>query len=142
MPKNLIFIGLAIFSWIGYKKYILAKKINISLKNIGFAGGTFWEPIVNVQLEIENPTDTTSDLQKISGEILLQNKVVGTVYQNINQKILSKQKTVINFDVKLNLIDASLISINNQFKNQIIELKGDLIVDFISFPLNYQIQLP
>ena len=29
MPKNLIYIGLAILGWIGYKKYILAKKINI-----------------------------------------------------------------------------------------------------------------
>ena len=142
MSKNLILVGLAVLGWIGYKKFILAKKINISLKNIGFNGGTFWQPVVNVQLEVENPTDTTADVQKISGNILLQNKIVGTVFQNVNQKILAKQKTVINFDVQLNLIDASLISINNKFSNQIIEFNGNLIADFVSFPLNYSIQLP
>jgi hypothetical protein len=142
MSKNLILVGLAVLGWIGYKKFILSKKINISLKDIGFNGGTFWQPIVNVKLEVENPTDTTADVQKISGNILLQNKIVGSVFQNVNQKILAKQKTVITFDVELNLIDASLIAINNQFKNQIIEFKGNLVVDFVSFPLNYSIQLP
>jgi hypothetical protein len=141
MSKNLILVGLAVLGWIGYKKFILSKKINISLKDIGFNGGTFWQPIVNVKLEVENPTDTTADVQKISGNILLQNKIVGSVFQNVNQKILAKQKTVITFDVELNLIDASLIAINNQFKNQIIEFKGNLVVDFVSFPLNYSIQL-
>ena len=142
MSKNLILVGLAVLGWIGYKKFILAKKINISLKDIGFNGGTFWQPIVKVQLEVENPTDTTADVQKISGNILLQDKIVGTVFQNVNQKILAKQKTVINFDVQLNLIDASLISINNKFSNQTIEFTGNLVADFVSFPLNYSIQLP
>jgi len=142
MSKNLILVGLAVLGWIGYKKFILAKKINISLKDIGFNGGTFWQPVVNVQLEVENPNDTTTDVQKISGNILLQNKIVGTVFQNVNQKILAKQKTVINFDVQLNLEQAAIILISNKFKNQLIELKGNLIVDFVYFPLNYQIQLP
>jgi hypothetical protein len=142
MPKNLIYIGLAILGWIGYKKYILAKKINISLKDIGFNGGTFLQPIVGVKLEVENPTNTSADVQKISAEILLQNKVVGTIYQDINKKILAKQKTVIEFNVELNLTDAAIILITNKFKNQLIQLKGNLIVDFVYFPLNYQIQLP
>jgi len=142
MSKNLILVGLAVLGWIGYKKFVLAKKINISLKNIGFNGGTFWQPVVNVQLEVENPTDTTTDIQKISGDIFLQNKIVGSIFQNVNQKILAKQKTIINFNVQLNLVDAALISINNKFSNQIIEFKGKLIADFVSFPINYSIQLP
>jgi len=142
MSKNLILVGLAVLGWIGYKKFVLAKKINISLKNIGFNGGTFWQPVVNVQLEVENPTDTTTDIQKISGDIFLQNKIVGSIFQNVNQKILAKQKTIINFNVQLNLVDAALISINNKFSNQIIEFKGNLIADFVSFPINYSIQLP
>jgi len=142
MSKNLILVGLAVLGWIGYKKFILAKKINISLKNIGFNGGTFWQPVVNVQLEVENPTDTTTDVQKISGDIFLQNKIVGSIFQDVNQKILAKEKTIINFNVQLNLVDAALISINNKFSNQIIEFKGNLIADFVSFPINYSIQLP
>ena len=142
MPKNLIFIGLAFLGWIGYKKYILAKKINIGLKNIGFNGGTFLEPIVNVQLEIENPTKTTADIQKVSAEILLQNKIVGTIYQNINKTIQAQQKTDISFNVNLNLADAAIILISNKFKNQIIQLRGNLIVDFVYIPLNFEIQLP
>jgi hypothetical protein len=142
MPKNIILIGLAILGWIGYKKYILAKKINISLKDIGFAGGDFLNPILNVKLQIENPTDTTTDVQKIAAEILLQNNIVGTIYQDLNQKILANQKTIINFNVNLNLKDAAIILIKNKFKNEIIELKGNLVIDFIYFPINYQIQLP
>lgn len=142
MSKNLILVGLAVLGWIGYKKFVLAKKINISLKNIGFNGGTFWQPVVNVQLEVENPTNTTTDVQKISGDIFLQNKIVGSIFQDVNQKILAKEKTIINFNVQLNLVDAALISINNKFSNQIIEFKGNLIADFVSFPINYSIQLP
>lgn len=142
MSKNLIYIGLAFLAWIGYKKFILSKKINISLKNIGFNGGTFLQPIVNVQLEVENPTKTTADVQKISAEILLQNKVVGTIYQDINKTLQSQQKTVISFDVNLNLADAAIVLISNKFKNQIIELRGNLVVDFIFVPLNFEIKLP
>jgi len=142
MSKNIILIGLAILGWIGYKKYILAKKINISLKDIGFAGGNFLNPILNVKLQIENPTDTTTDVQKIAAEILLQNNIVGTIYHDLNQKILANQKTIINFDVNLNLKDAAIILVKNKFKNEIIELKGNLVIDFIYFPINYQIQLP
>ena len=142
MSKNLIYIGLAFFAWLGYKKFILSEKIKIGLKNIGFNGGTFLQPVVNVQLEVENPTKTTADVQKIAAEILLQNKVVGTVYQDINKTIQAQQKTVIGFDVNLNLADAAILLISNKFKNQIIELRGNLVVDFIYFPLNFEIKLP
>ena len=135
-------MGLAFLGWLGYKKIILAQKIKIVLKNIGFDGGTFLQPIVNIQLEIENPTNTTAQIQKLSLEILLQNKIVGTIYQDINKKIEAQQKTLINFKVNLNLADAAIILIQNKFKNQIIKLKGNLIVDFVYLPLNYQIQLP
>ena len=142
MSKNLIYIGLAFLAWIGYKKFILSEKIKIGLKNIGFNGGTFLQPIVNVQLEVENPTKTTADVQKISAEILIQNKVVGTIYQNINKTLQAQQKTVISFDVNLNLADAAIILIQNKFRNEIIQLKGNLVVDFVFFPLNFEIKLP
>jgi len=142
MSKNLIFLGLAFLGWLGYKKFILSQKINIVLKNIGFNGGTFLQPIVNIQLEVENPTTTTAQIQKISAEILLQNKVVGNIYQDINKTIETEKKTLINFNVNLNLADAAIILIQNKFKNQIIKLKGNLIVDFIYFPINFEIKLP
>jgi len=142
MSKNLIFLGLAFLGWLGYKKFILSQKINIVLKNIGFNGGTFLQPIVNIQLEVENPTTTTAQIQKISAEILLQNKVVGNIYQDINKTIEAEKKTLINFNVNLNLADAAIILIQNKFKNQIIKLKGNLIVDFIYFPINFEIKLP
>jgi len=72
----------------------------------------------------------------------LQNKVVGTIYQDINKTLQAQQKTVISFDVNLNLADAAIILISNKFKNQIIELRGNLVVDFIYFPLNFEIKLP
>jgi hypothetical protein len=140
---NKIFVfGLALLGWIGYKKFILSQKVKINLKDFGFAGGSFLQPIINVKLEIENPTDTTTNIQKITGEILLQNKIVGTVFQDFNQKILSNQKTIINFDVQLNLENAAIILIQNKFKNQTLELKGNLIIDFVYFPFNYLIKLP
>jgi hypothetical protein len=142
MSKNLIYIGLAFLAWIGYKKFILSEKIKIGLKNIGFNGGTFLQPIVNIQLEVENPTKTTADVQKISAEILIQNKVVGTIYQDINKTLEAQKKTVISFDVNLNLADAAIILIQNKFRNEIIQLKGNLVVDFVFFPLNFEIKLP
>jgi hypothetical protein len=92
-------------------------------------------------LQIENPTDTTADIQKISADILLQNKIVGVVYQDINQKILANQKTIINFDVRLNLENAAIILISNKFKNQTLELNGNILVDFLNIPFNYSFKL-
>ena len=63
--NKIFLIGLLALGYIGYKKYIFAKKVNINLKDFGFNGGTFLEPIINVKLEVENPTNTTTDLQKI-----------------------------------------------------------------------------
>ena len=140
--NKILLVGLALAGWIGYKKYILSQKVKINLKDFGFAGGSFLQPIVNVKLEIENPTDTTTNIQKITGEILLQNQIVGTVYQDINQKILGNQKTVINFNVNLNLQNAAIVMIQNKFKNQTLELKGNVVIDFVYFPFTYSIQLP
>lgn len=140
--NKIFLIGLGILGWIGYKKYILSKKVNVNLKNFSFNGGNFLNPIINVQLEVENPTDTTTDLQKVTGQILLQNKIVGTVYQDINQKILANQKTVINFDVSLNLENAAIILIQNKFRNQTLDLQGNLTIDFFNIPFKYSIQLP
>lgn len=142
MPKNLIYIGVAFLAWLGYKKYSLSQKINISLNDFGFAGGNILEPKINVKLKIENPTNTSADIQKITGEILLKDKIIGNIYKDVNQKILSKKDTIINFDVKLNLKNIGLIFFQNGLKNQKILIKGNVVVDFIFFPFIYEIQLP
>lgn len=139
--NNFFIVGLIALGWIAYKKIILAKKILITVKDFGFSGGNFLSPVINVKLQIENPTDTTADIQKISADILLQNKIVGVVYQDINQKILANQKTIINFNVRLNLENAAIILISNKFKNQTLELKGNVLVDFFSIPFNYEFKL-
>lgn len=142
MFKNKFFlVGLIALGWIAYKKIVLAKKIIISVKDFSFNGGNFLSPVINVKLQIENPTDTTADIQKISADILLQNKIVGVVYQDINQKILANQKTIINFDVRLNLENAAIILISNKFKNQTLELNGNILVDFLNIPFNYSFKL-
>jgi hypothetical protein len=142
MFKNKFFLaGLIALGWIAYKKIVLAKKIIISVKDFSFNGGNFLSPVINVKLQIENPTDTTADIQKISADILLQNKIVGVVYQDINQKILANQKTIINFDVRLNLENAAIILISNKFKNQTLELNGNILVDFLNIPFNYSFKL-
>jgi len=142
MFKNKFFLaGLIALGWIAYKKIVLAKKIIITVKDFSFNGGNFLSPVINVKLQIENPTDTTADIQKISADILLQNKIVGVVYQDINQKILANQKTIINFDVKLNLENAAIILISNKFKNQTLELNGNILVDFLNIPFNYSFKL-
>ena len=142
MFKNKFFlVGVIALGWIAYKKIVLAKKIIISVKDFSFNGDNFLSPVINVKLQIENPTDTTADIQKISADILLQNKIVGVVYQDINQKILANQKTIINFDVRLNLENAAIILISNKFKNQTLELNGNILVDFLNIPFNYSFKL-
>ena len=142
MFKNKFFLaGLIALGWIAYKKIVLAKKIIITVKDFSFNGGNFLSPVINVKLQIENPTNTTADIQKISADILLQNKIVGVVYQDINQKILANQKTIINFDVMLNLENAAIILISNKFKNQTLELNGNILVDFLNIPFNYSFKL-
>ena len=141
MSKNLIFIGIAAIAWIAFKKINFAKKINTSLNNFRFTGGNFLIPKINVELLVNNPTNTSADIQKISANIFLQNKMVGTIYKDINQTIQKNDKTIINFDALLNLGEAATILIQNKFKNQQLKIEGNLIVDFVYIPFNYSINL-
>jgi hypothetical protein len=137
MKKNYLgWIILAVVGYIAYSKYLLSKSINIFYKGLDFSSLSITEPILNLQVQVNNPTYTTADLQNISGDLYIDGAMVGSVF-GITPYTIATGSTIINIPVTLSYLGvADLI---RKFKTDkfSLEFKGNMLVDFISIPLNF-----
>jgi hypothetical protein len=137
MKKNYLgWIILAVVGYIAYSKYLLSKSINIFYKGLDFSSLSITEPILNLQVQVNNPTYTTADLQNISGDLYIDGAMVGSVF-GITPYTIATGSTIINIPVTLSYLGvADLI---RKFKTDkfSLEFKGNMLVDFISIPLKF-----
>jgi hypothetical protein len=137
MKKNYLgWIILAVVGYIAYSKYLLSKSINIFYKGLDFSSLSITEPILNLQVQVNNPTYTSADLQNISGDLYIDGAMVGSVF-GITPYTIATGSTIINIPVTLSYLGvADLI---RKFKTDkfSLEFKGNMLVDFVSIPLNF-----
>ena len=138
MKKN--YWGWIIFGVVGYivySKYLLSKSINIFYKGLDFSRLSITEPILQLQVQVNNPTYTTADLQNIRGDLYIDGAMVGSVF-GITPYTIATGSSIINIPVTLSYLGiADLIRKfkNNQFT---LEFVGNMVVDFIPIPLNFK----
>lgn len=136
MKKNWWWLALGIVAYIGYRKYLLSQSINIFYKGLDFSRLSLTEPILQLQVQVNNPTSTTADLQNIRGELFIDGVNVGSVF-GITPVTIASGSSIINIPVTLSYLGVTdLISKfkQNQFS---LEFKGNMVVDFIPIPLNF-----
>jgi hypothetical protein len=138
MKKNYWgWIILGVVGYIVYSKYLLSKSINIFYKGLDFSRLSITEPILQLQVQVNNPTYTTADLQNIRGDLYIDGAMVGSVF-GITPYTISTGSSIIYIPVTLSYLGiADLIRKfkNNQFT---LEFVGNMVVDFIPIPLNFK----
>ena len=138
--KTKIFLIIAgIVGYVGYKKYSLSQKVNVTFRDLSINWGNIWKPIANIVLAVQNPTGASADIQNVSGKIYLQNLQIGLV-QNIKivQTIKPNQITNVDFNIDLDTIGIGLGLLTTNLKNETIKFVGDIKIDFFTIPLNFE----
>lgn len=137
MKKNWWIIPIGLILYIGYRKYLLSKSINVFFKGLDLSTLTLTNPTLQLQVQVNNPTSTTADLQNITGDLYIDSVFVGSVV-GITPKTINSGASIINIPVTLNYTGiADLISKFSR-KGFKLEFKGSMLVDFITIPLEFQ----
>jgi hypothetical protein len=138
MQKNYLgWIIFGILGYVAYSKFLLSQSINIFFKNLDFSKLSFTEPVLLLQVQVNNPTNTTADLQNITGDLIIDGAMVGSVF-GITPIVIKRGSSIINIPVTLSYLGvADLI---RKFKTDqfSLEFQGRMIVDFIPLPLNFK----
>ena len=130
-------IILGVVGYIVYSKYLLSKSINIFYKGLDFSRLSITEPILQLQVQVNNPTYTTADLQNIRGDLYIDGAMVGSVF-GITPYTIATGSSIINIPVTLSYL--GIADLMQKFKtNQFtLEFTGNMVIDFISIPLNFK----
>jgi LEA14-like dessication related protein len=115
----------------------LSQSINVFFKNLDFSKLSFTDPTLLLQVQVNNPTSTTADLQNIRGDLYIDGAMVGSVF-GITPMVIASGSSIINIPVTLSYLGvADLIS---KFKTDqfSLEFTGSMVVDFIPIPLNFK----
>jgi len=136
MNKNTWIIPVAILGFIAYKKFLLSQSINVIFKGLEFGNMSFLSPTVNLQVQVNNPTTTTSEIQNIIGDLFIDGANVGTVY-GITPITIRNGANLINIPVTISYF--GIADLIQKFNKKGFQLKftGRMIVDYISIPLNF-----
>jgi hypothetical protein len=138
MKKNYLgWIIFGILGYIAYSKFLLSQSINIFFKNLDFSRLSLTEPVLLLQVQVNNPTNTTADLQNITGDLIIDGAIVGSVF-GITPIVIRRGSSIINIPVTLSYLGvADLI---RKFKTDqfSLEFQGRMVVDFIPLPLNFK----
>jgi hypothetical protein len=129
-------IVLGVLGYIAYSKYLLSQTINIFYKGLDFSRLSLTEPILQLQVQVNNPTYTTADLQNISGDLYIDGAMVGSVF-GITPYTIASGSTIINIPVTLSYLGISDLLRKFQTNKFTLEFKGNMLVDFISIPLKF-----
>jgi LEA14-like dessication related protein len=138
MRKNYLgWIIFGVLGFIAYRKFLLSQSINVFFKNLDFSKLSFTDPTLLLQVQVNNPTSTTADLQNIRGDLYIDGAMVGSVF-GITPMVIASGSSIINIPVTLSYLGvADLIS---KFKTDqfSLEFTGSMVVDFIPIPLNFK----
>jgi hypothetical protein len=136
MRKNWWLIPVAILGYIGYRKFLLSRSINVFFKGFDFSSVTLFNPVVTIKVQVNNPTTTKADIQNIRGDLQIDGVFVGSV-QGFTAQTIEKGVNIINIPITISYMGiADLISKFNR-KGFRLDFTGAMIVDFIPIPLQF-----
>jgi len=138
MKKNYWgWIILGVVGYIVYSKYLLSKSINIFYKRLDFSRLSITEPILQLQVQVNNPTYTSADLQNIRGDLYIDGAMVGSVF-GITPITIATGSSIINIPVTLSYL--GIADLLRKFKSDqfTLEFVGNMVLDFIPIPLNFK----
>lgn len=136
MNKNAWIIPVGILGFIAYKKFLLSQSISVFFKGLEFGNMSFLSPTVNLQVQVNNPTTTTSEIQNIKGDLFIDGANVGTVY-GITPITIINGANLINIPVTISYTGIGDLIQKFNKKGFQLNFTGRMIVDYIPIPLNF-----
>jgi len=136
MNKNAWIIPVGILGFIAYKKWLLSQSISVFFKGLEFGNMSFLSPTVNLQVQVNNPTTTTSEIQNIKGDLFIDGANVGTVY-GISPITIRNGANMINIPVTISYTGIGDLIQKFNKKGFQLNFTGRMIVDYIPIPLNF-----
>jgi len=136
MNKNAWIIPIGILGFIAYKKFLLSQSISVFFKGLEFGNMSFLSPTVNLQVQVNNPTTTTSEIQNIKGDLFIDGANVGTVY-GITPITIRNGANLINIPITISYTGIGDLIQKFNKKGFQLNFTGRMIVDYIPIPLNF-----
>ena len=136
MRKNWWLIPAIILGYIGYRKFLLSRSINVFFKGFDFSSITLLNPVVKIKVQVNNPTTTTADIQNIRGDLQIDGVFVGSVQGFYPQTI---QRGVNILDIPITISYMGLADLIQKFnrKGFKLDFNGSMVVDYIPIHLQF-----
>jgi hypothetical protein len=136
MNKNVWIIPVLVIGYIAYRKCLLSQSISVFFKGLDLGNMSLMSPTINLQVQVNNPTTTTSEIQNITGDLMVNGALVGYV-RGITAIKINHGANIITIPVTLSYLGISdfIRKFNTSGFN--LNFKGKMIVDYIPLPLNF-----
>jgi LEA14-like dessication related protein len=139
MNKNSLWIIPALFiAYILYEKYVLSKTFSVFFKGLNFNNMSLMNPAINLEVQVNNPTPVTAEVQQIRGDLYVEGQQVGTVL-GITPTVLQSGSSTLSIPVTLSYVGvANLIEkLSSGNQNFSYKFTGTIMVDYIVIPLEF-----
>ena len=126
-----LFVG-----YVLYEKYVLSKTFTVFFKNLDFSDMSLATPVINLVVQVNNPTPVTAEIQSIKGDLIVDGANVGTVL-GITPTVLRTGSSLIKIPITLSYY--GVVDLYNKYKSTNFNYKfeGTIMIDYIVLPLNF-----
>jgi len=136
-----VIFGGAVLYW-AYKKYIFSNAVSFQISNVSL-DGSFFNPTINLDLMIINPTNVTTTISNIQATAYSNNTTkISDVFYNQQTEIGANSQVIVPL-----VLLPSVTGVINSIKELIatkkgsFQLKGTATIDGINFPFNINYSL-
>lgn len=142
--------GLSILGVIGYYLYsaYLTSKLLITISNIKIYSVTWQEMVITIDLNVQNPNDTTVDINQLNGYLEYNGQSIAVIDYNKSLTCAGNNAITPINDIKLTvqnstlLMDVLTMISNNTWKNPEVTIKGKVVTNNNKIPFSIKTTLP
>jgi len=136
-----VVFGGAVVYW-AYQKYIFSNAVSFNIGKVSL-DGSFFNPTINLDLIITNPTDITTTISNIAATAYSNNTLkISDVFYNQQTEIKANSQVIVPL-----VLFPSVTGVINSIKELVatkkgsFQLKGSASIDGINFPFNLNYSL-
>lgn len=136
MNKSILWIAAGAAALFLVSRLSFSKKINFLFAGIK-PGGTLLQPVIEVSLLVQNPTNQTVTIRSLSGQVLLNNRLISNVSSFNEQTIQPNSETVIKINARpliTNFFSSINFILTSKTGNNRITITGSANIDNVSLP--------
>lgn len=121
-----------------FSKFSFGQKAGFFLRSIK-PGGSLLSPVINVDMAVQNPTNSTITVKSITGSISVNDRYIANVSAFGDQKILPNQESIIKLTARpsaIGVFESVRELLTNPIGTSIANFQGTANVDGIVIPIN------